>query len=63
MKVRGDFLGRPRSTDKTTLIIKVRKRAKIRNQYNQAPHLTCDTNGKVTTSQLNIRNESQEVSD
>ena len=29
---------------------KVRKRAKIRNRYNQAPHLTKDTNGKVTTS-------------
>ena len=40
---------------------KVRKRAKIRNRYNQAPHLTQDTNGKVTTSQLDITNESQEV--
>ena len=26
------------------------------------PHLTQDTNGKVTTSQLDITNESQEVS-
>ena len=42
--------------------VKVRKRAKIRNRYNQAPHLTQDTNGKVTTSQLDITNESQEVS-
>ena len=41
---------------------KVRKRAKIRNRYNIAPHLTQDTNGKVTTSQLDITNESQEVS-
>ena len=41
---------------------KVRKRAKIRNRYNQAPYLTKDTNGKVTTSQLDITNESQEVS-
>ena len=41
---------------------KVRKRAKIRNRYNQAPHLTQDTNGKVTTSQWDITNESQEVS-
>ena len=41
---------------------KVRRRAKIRNRYNQAPHLTQDTNGKVTTSQLDITNESQEVS-
>ena len=28
----------------------------------QAPHLTQDTNGKVTTSYLDITNESQEVS-
>ena len=42
--------------------VKVRKRAKIRNRYNQAPHLTQDTNGKVTTSQLDITNERQEVS-
>ena len=42
--------------------MKVRKRAKIRNRYNQAPHLTQDINGKVTTSQLDITNESQEAS-
>ena len=41
---------------------KVRKMAKIRNRYNQAPHLTQDYNGKVTTSQLAIAIESQEVS-
>ena len=35
MKVRGDFLGPPRSTVKTTLIIKVSKGAKIGNRYNQ----------------------------
>ena len=40
----------------------VRKRAKIRNRYNQEPHSTQDTNGKVTTLQLDITNESQEVS-
>ena len=33
--------------------------AKIRNRYNQAPHLTQD--GKVTNSQLDITNKSQEV--
>ena len=33
----------------------VRKKAKIRNRYNQAPHLTQDTNGKVTTSQYTQR--------
>ena len=40
----------------------VRKGAKIRNRYNQVPHLTQDTNGKVTNSQLHTTNESQEVS-
>ena len=33
----------PRITDKTALIIKVSKGAKIRNRYNQVPHLTQDT--------------------
>ena len=37
---------------------KVSKGAKIRNQYNQVPHLTQDTNGKVTSSQLDATNES-----
>ena len=40
----------------------VSKGAKIRNRYNQVPHLTQDTNGKVTKSQLDTANESQEVS-
>ena len=36
---------------------------KIRNRYNQVPHLTQDTKGKVVTnSQLDTTNESQEVS-
>ena len=39
---------------------KVRKRAKIRNQYNQVPHLTQDTNLKVRNSQLDFTYESQE---
>ena len=43
---------------KFTLSFKVSKGAKIRNRYNQAPHMIQDTNGKVTNSQ----NESQEVS-
>ena len=42
--------------------IKVRKRAKIGNRYNQIPRLTQVTNGKVTNSQLDATNESQEVS-
>ena len=44
------------------LLNKVSKGAKIRNQYNQVQHLTQDTNGKVTNSQLDTTNESQEVS-
>ena len=44
------------------LYIKVRKRAKIRNRYNQAPYLTQDINEKVTTSQLDIIIKSQEIS-
>ena len=43
-------------------IVEVSKGAKIRNRYNQVPHLTQDTNGKVTNSQLDTTNESQEVS-
>ena len=41
---------------------KVSKGAKIRSRYNQVPHLTQDTNGKVTNSQLDTTNESPEVS-
>ena len=40
----------------------VSKGAKIRNRYNQVPHLTKDTNGKVINSQIDTTNESQEVS-
>ena len=40
---------------------KVNKGAKIRSRYNQVPHLAQDTNGKVTNSQLDTTNESQEV--
>ena len=39
---------------------KVSKGAKIRNQYNQVPHLTQDTKGKVTKSQLGTTNEHQQ---
>ena len=37
------------------------KGAKIRNRYNQVPHLTQDTNGKVINLQLDTTNESQEA--
>ena len=40
---------------------KVSKGTKIRNRYNQAPHPTQDTNGRVTNSQLDTTNESQEA--
>ena len=43
------------------IFMKVRKRANIRNRYNQAQHLTQDTNGKVKISKIDITNESQEV--
>ena len=45
-----------------TINNKVSNGAKIRNQYNQVIHLTQDTNGKVTQSQLDTTNERQEVS-
>ena len=44
------------------LKIEVSKGAKIRNGYNQVQHMTQDTNGKVTNSQLDTTYESQEVS-
>ena len=43
-------------------MVKVSKGAKIRNRYNQVSHLTQDTNGKVTNSQPDTTNESQEAS-
>ena len=43
------------------LLCKVSKGAKIRNRYNKVPHMTQDTYGKVTNSQLDTTNESQEV--
>ena len=47
---------------RTLKLLKVSKGAKIRSRYNQVPHPTQDTNGKVTNSQLDTTNESQEVS-
>ena len=38
------------------------KGAKVRNRYNQVPHLIQGTNGKVTNSQLDTTNESKETS-
>ena len=47
---------------KNKINIKVGKGEKIRNRYNQVPHLAQDTNGKKTISELYTTNESQEVS-
>ena len=44
------------------LSVRISKGAKIRGPYNQVPHLTQDTNGKVTDSQFDTTNESQEFS-
>ena len=46
------------------LLVKIRKQskgAKIRNRYNLVPHLTEDTNWKVTNSHLDTTNENQKV--
>ena len=43
-------------------LMEVSKDEKIRNRYNQVPHLTQDTNEKVTNSPLDTINGSQEVS-
>ena len=42
--------------------IKVKNAAKIRNPYNQAPHLTKDTTWESDKTQLSITNKSQEIS-
>ena len=50
-----DIVDEPITTKKPK---KVSKGATIRNRYNQVPHLTQDTNGKVTNSQLDTTNKS-----
>ena len=44
-----------------SFLVNVSKGAKIRNRYNQVPHLTHATNGKGTKSQNDTTNESKEV--
>ena len=48
--------------DSRFIFPKVSKGAKIRNIHNIVPHMTQDTNGKVTNLQLDTTNENQEVS-
>ena len=56
-------MGLPKPRSKMAIsLFEVSKGAKIRNRYNQVPHLTQDINGKVTNSQLDTTDESQEVS-
>ena len=40
---------------RATIQDKVIKGAEIRNRYNQVPHLTQDTNGKVTNSHIDTK--------
>ena len=56
------FLSFPMADPICLLLFRISKGAKIRNRYNQVPHLTQDTNEKVTNSQLDTTNQSQEVS-
>ena len=42
------------ANQKIDTFIKVSKGAKIRNRYDQVPHLTQDTNGEVTNSQQTL---------
>ena len=44
-----------------SFLVNVSKGAKIRNRYNQVPHLTHATNGKGAKSQNDTTNESKEV--
>ena len=60
--VEGDGINDHEGSSRCKCFRKASKGAKIRNRYNQVPHLTQDTNGEVTNSQLDTTNESQEVS-
>ena len=64
MNVRGDFLGPPHSRDTTTLIIKVKRTAKIRSQYNSVPHMTWDTIWECDTNTIKHNTQaSQDISE
>ena len=43
-------------------MLKERKTARIRNRYNQVPHLSQDTKWESNNFTINITNKSQEVS-
>ena len=44
------------------VLVKVRKTARMRNRYNQVPHLSQDTKWESNKITINITNKSQEVS-
>ena len=48
--------------DPCNFLIKVRKTARIRNRYNQVPHLPQDTKWESNKITINITNKSQDVS-
>ena len=48
--------------EQRSLTVEVSKGANIRNRYNQVPHMTQDTDGKVTSSHLDTTDKSQEGS-
>ena len=56
------FIVRAHTKQRRLCNFKVDKGATVRNRYNQVPHLTEYTNGKVTNSQIDTINEKQEVS-
>ena len=45
-----------------SFLSKVKKTARIRNRYNQVPHLSKDTKCESNKITINITNKSQEVS-
>ena len=51
LRVRQEKMSRVKNDIDLLLRVKVSNGAKIRNRYNQVPHLTQDTKGKVTNSQ------------
>ena len=58
MKYVGPSISKQHIDHNGTIVVKVSKGAKIRNRYYQVPHLTQDTKGKVTNSQ--VRHHKQE---
>ena len=58
----GDHKAAMSRRESMTNTIEVRKRATIRNRYNQVPHLSLDTKWESNKITINITNKNQEVS-